>query len=69
MDAEELKEELNQQFRNKVHKWIDPESGVTLSKIRKIKKKLLDISLHPVLSRFLSLNLTAKIKQITTISQ
>jgi len=40
---EDLKEELNEQFRQK-HSWI--QDGVTLHKIRKFKRKLMNISLE-----------------------
>ncbi|KYQ89393.1 argonaut-like protein [Tieghemostelium lacteum] len=39
-----IKEELNEQFRQK-HTWINPQTGITLYKIRKIKRKLKKIAL------------------------
>ena len=44
INANDLKEELNEQFRQK-HSWIDPQLGITLHKIRKFKRKLLDVAI------------------------
>jgi hypothetical protein len=44
----DLKEELNGQFRQR-HPWLQP--GITLHKIRSLKKKLLDVTMELVCKR------------------